>query len=69
VAIVNALFLVIVVLSHLAEAFQLLPTMGWGRPRSAGHYIDLVSAVLGLVLFPLGYSLRRFAKRRTWKVG
>jgi len=31
--------------------------MGWGLERSAGHYLDLGSAVLGLTSFPLGYLL------------
>ena len=42
-------------LSHICEAFDLVPWMQWGLPNSAGHYLDLVSAVLGLVLFPIGY--------------
>jgi hypothetical protein len=46
--------LIIVVLTHIAEAFHLLPMMGWGLPNSAGHYLDLVSAVLGFILLPLG---------------
>jgi hypothetical protein len=49
--------LVLVVLTHIAEAFHLLPGMHWGAERSAGHYFDLWSAVLGLALFPLGYLL------------
>jgi hypothetical protein len=44
----------IVVLTHVAETAHLLPSMGWGRPDSAGHYIDLVSAILGCTLLPLG---------------
>lgn len=63
VQLVGAGFLVIVLLVHVAEAFHLLPSMGWGLPGSAGHYVDLVSALLGLILFTLGYSLRRLAKR------
>jgi hypothetical protein len=31
--------------------------MGWGIENSAGHYIDLSSAVLGLIFFPIGYLL------------
>jgi hypothetical protein len=46
--------LVIVVLTHVAEAFHLFPAMGWGQPDSAGHYVDLVSAILGCILLPLG---------------
>jgi len=68
VQLVGAGFLVIVLLVHVAEAFHLLPSMGWGLPSSAGHYVDLVSAFLGLILFTLGYSLRRLAKRRASKM-
>lgn len=49
--------LVIVVLAHLCEALQLLPSMGWGLDRSLGHYLDVWSLVLGLSSFPLGYLL------------
>jgi hypothetical protein len=51
----GAVCLVIVVLTHVAEAFQIFPTMGWGLPNSAGHYLDLVSAILGFTLVPLGF--------------
>ena len=49
--------LVVVVLTHLCEALHLFPSMGWGLERSAGHYLDIGSAVLGLASFPLGYLL------------
>jgi formate hydrogenlyase subunit 3/multisubunit Na+/H+ antiporter MnhD subunit len=42
--------LVIVVLAHVAEAVHWYPSMGWGEPHSVGHYTDLTSAVLGVVL-------------------
>jgi len=29
--------------------------MRWGEEQSAGHYIDLGSAVVALTLFPIGY--------------
>ena len=45
----------IVVLTHVAETFHLVPKMGWGQPDSAGHYLDLISAILGLILLPFGY--------------
>ena len=41
----------VVVLAHVAERFQILPGMGWGLPNSSGHYLDLVSAISGGVLF------------------
>jgi hypothetical protein len=42
-----------------AEAFHLLPRMGWGLPNTPGHYLDLCSAITGLILLPLGYILAR----------
>jgi hypothetical protein len=57
-------FLGMVVFTHFAETFRLFAWMGWGDPDSAGHYIDLFSAVAGLVLFPAAYLARRIAKRR-----
>jgi hypothetical protein len=56
--------LVVVLLTHVAERFQLFPAMGWGRPDSPGHYIDLVSALVALVLLPWGYALRKQARCR-----
>jgi uncharacterized membrane protein len=50
--------LLIVVLTHVCEALHLLPTMGWGKPDSLGHYIDLSSAVLGVALLSNGYILQ-----------
>jgi hypothetical protein len=32
--------------------------MQWGSPHSVGHYLNLSSAVLGVVLFLLGYLLQ-----------
>jgi len=55
--------LVLVVLTHVFEAFQLFPWMHWGLEHSVGHYLDLSSAVLGLTLFPIGYLLHAVAKR------
>jgi hypothetical protein len=54
--------LVVVVLTHVFEALHLLPWMHWGLEHSAGHYLDLSSAVLGLTLFPTGYLLHTLAK-------
>ena len=55
--------LVVVVLTHVAEAFHLFPRMHWGEEHSVGHYLDLGSAVLGLTLFPVGYLLQALNKR------
>jgi predicted small integral membrane protein len=46
----GAILLMIVVLRHVAEALHLWPSMRWGEPTSPGHYLDLASAILGLVL-------------------
>jgi hypothetical protein len=46
--------LVIVVLTHIAEMLNVFPGMGWGLPDSPGHYLDLVSAVLGCILLIVG---------------
>lgn len=56
---------VVVVLTHVAEALQLFPWMHWGMEHSVGHYIDFLSAVLGLTLFPTGYLLHAFGKHHT----
>jgi hypothetical protein len=48
---------VIVALCHLFEGVGALPFMGWGRTDSFGHYLDLSSAVVGVVLFPVGNLL------------
>ena len=52
---VGAGLLPVVVLTHICEAFDLVPLMQWRLPDSAGHYLDLLSAVLGLALFSIGY--------------
>jgi len=54
---IGAGFLVVVVLVHLCEANHVFPWMNWGAEQSAGHYLDLLSAIPGLVLFPTGYLL------------
>jgi hypothetical protein len=55
--------LLLVVLTHVCEALDLLPRMQWGCAHSLGHYLDLSSAVLGLTLVPIGYGLQVLAKR------
>jgi hypothetical protein len=61
----GAVCLFVVVLIHVCEALALFPSMHWGRPRSAGHYIDLSFAVLGLILFPVGYLFHALARRNS----
>ena len=57
-------FLLIVVLAHVAEAYHLFPRMGWGLPNSPGHYLDLFSAIFGIILLVFGYISRRNIRRR-----
>ena len=54
---IGSVFLLVVVASHLAEKFQWLESMGWGLSDSPGHYIDLVSAILGASLLSGGWLL------------
>jgi predicted Na+-dependent transporter len=58
----GATCLVVVVLTHVSEALQLFPWMHWGLEHSVGHYLALGSAVLSLILFPLGYLLHSLAR-------
>jgi uncharacterized membrane protein len=44
--------LVMVVMTHVAETFDLVSWMQWGLEHSVGHYLDLSSAVIGVTLFP-----------------
>ena len=60
---VGAGCLIVVLLTHICEAFDLVAWMQWGLPNSVGHYLDLASAVLGLVLFPIGYLWRAITAR------
>jgi hypothetical protein len=53
----GAACLLAVILTHVAERFHIFPAMGWGRPDSVGHYLDLVSAVFGSILIPLGFAI------------
>lgn len=57
-------FLIVVVSTHVAEGLRLLPQMGWGLPNTVGHYIDLISAVLGMALFLAGLLSRGLGKRK-----
>jgi hypothetical protein len=59
---VGAACLVVVVLAHVSEGLQLFPWMHWGAEHGVGHYLDFVSAVFGLTLFPAGYLLHALIK-------
>ena len=56
----GACLLLVVVASHVCEALQLLPWIDWEATNSAGHYLDLVSAIAGLTLLSFGLLLRVF---------
>lgn len=62
IQLIGASLLLVVVFAHLCEAFSILPSMGWGKERTPGHYLDLSSAVLGAVLLAVG-SVLRIARR------
>jgi len=64
---IGAACLVIVVLVHFCEALHFFTWMQWGQEGSAGHYLDLFAAVLGLTLFPLGFFLHALTYRATTK--
>ena len=55
----GAVALVIVACTHVFESLRVFPQMGWGLERSAGHYLDLSGAVVGVTLLPLGYAIGR----------
>lgn len=48
----------IMALTHVFEAFSILPALGWGQSHSVGHFIDLVAAVLGVALVTTSFVLR-----------
>jgi len=58
----GAVCLSVVVLTHIAEGNGWLPAMRWGAPDSAGHYLDVSSAALGVSLIVAG-TVARFAHR------
>jgi hypothetical protein len=60
----GVLCLAIVVLTHVAEHFGIFPSMGWGLPDSPGHYLDLVSAIIGCLLLPVGLIGHAIAHRK-----
>jgi len=57
--------LLIVVLTHVAEALHIFPAMGWGLPNSTGHCLDLVSAVLGAALLLLGFVFDELTRKNS----
>src|SRR5215831_7969301 len=65
---IGASCLVVVVLTHAAEALRLLPGMRWGQPDSAGHYVDLTSALAGVALLDAALVLRTIDRQTKTKV-
>jgi hypothetical protein len=65
---IGAGLLVVVVLTHVAEAYKFMPWMGWGLPNSPGHYLDLVSAIGGVVCIASGVA-KCWHDRRAIKTG
>ena len=61
---IGSIFIAVMAGTHFAETFHIFPQMGWGLPHTAGHYIDLASACVGVALFALGFFLRKLACRR-----
>jgi len=60
--------LVVAVLTRASEVHHLLPWMGWGFKHSAGHYLNLVSSILGIVLASSGFLLRKvFSTPRSYR--
>jgi len=55
--------LVVAVLTRVCESLHLFPSMRWGRQDSPGHYVDFSCAILGVILFPLGYLFYALARR------
>jgi len=49
----------VMALTHAFEAFAIFPTLGWGQPRSVGHYIDLIAALSGIALLVAGVAFRQ----------
>ncbi len=54
----------IVLLTHVAERLHVFPSMGWGVPDSPGHYIDLVSAIVGCISLLAAFALWVTARAR-----
>lgn len=66
---IGSVFLAVMVCTHFAETFHLFAQIGWGLPHSVGHYMDLMSAWGGMIMFALGYLLRKLVRRRVQKAG
>lgn len=61
--VIGVVCLAVVLVAHVFEGLHLLPVMGWGREGTPGHYLDLLSALGGAALFPLGYVMDALRRR------
>lgn len=48
----------VVAIDHVFEVFGIFPAFGWGQPHSIGHYLNLISALLGVALLCAGLAVR-----------
>jgi hypothetical protein len=55
----------VMALTHVFEAFSILPVFGWGQPHTVGHLIDLVAALLGVTFVPASLLLWRREHHRS----
>jgi hypothetical protein len=62
-------WLLVVVLTHVAEALHIVSSMGRGEPHSIGHYTDLASALLSITLLLAAFVASHRAKRWAQLVG
>src|SRR5215469_17468719 len=53
----------VMALTHVFEAFSILPSFGWGEPHSVGHFIDLAAAWLGVAFVTIGFLVHRHVAR------
>lgn len=56
--------LLVSVLTHVAEQWDILPGMGWGQPDSPGHYLDLFSVTTGVALLVAAFVTWRGGRNR-----
>jgi hypothetical protein len=49
----------VMALTHAFEVFAIFPALGWGQPRSVGHYIDLIATLSGVALTVAGFAFRQ----------
>ena len=52
-----ALCFIVVSLTHVFEAHRVLTALGWGRPDTLGHYIDLAAAVSAMGFAVVGFVI------------